>query len=134
MPEICPVDGELVVGVQLGFVGVVRRPGIAAAGFEDVHAVVHGWTAVVAEHVDLRWWRVVIGIGREDDVPVALSVEYIITIAARAAWWLTISDTLQSNAAQVPIDLSSSSIPLVVGRRASPQPCSSPSRWSTAES
>ena len=67
--EVCAVNCELVIGVQLGGEGVCRGPDVRAGGDECVHAVVDGGTVKGTVHAGL-WWRVVaVGVSCEDDIP-----------------------------------------------------------------
>lgn len=68
--EVGSVNGELVVGIELGFERILRPSGVGFARFEDEHSVVCGRTVEVAEYI-LHWRRCVwIHVRREDDVPV----------------------------------------------------------------
>lgn len=69
MPEVGTVNGELVVGVKLGLQRVAAGPGVGAAGFQHVHAVVDGRAGKGAEHVFAGWRAVIVGVGSEDDIP-----------------------------------------------------------------
>ena len=67
--EVRAVNGELVVGVQLGGEGVGRGPNVGAGGDEGVHAVVDCGTVEGAVHAGLRWWVVAVRVRCEDDIP-----------------------------------------------------------------
>ena len=88
--EVGPVDGKLVVRVELAFVGVGGSPWIGADAFDQVHAMIDSWAVVLAPHLRLGWWRVVAWVRSEDDVPVAVEVVKFGCPKVRGvvhAWW-----------------------------------------------
>lgn len=72
--EIGPIDGELVVRVELRWPIEVCCPGVRAVAREDIHAMVHGRTSVVAQHI--CGWRgsVVVWVRGEDDIPGSIDI------------------------------------------------------------
>lgn len=58
--EICAIDGELVICVELGFDSIVACPWIAGATFKDEHAMIDGRTVEGTEGVNLRRRRIFI--------------------------------------------------------------------------
>lgn len=89
--EVRPVDGELVVGVELGPEIVLGLPWVGGGGFEHEHAVVDCRTGEVAEHVLVGRWRVGVDVRREDDVPQSVDQMQLRcpeVIAVRGVhWW-----------------------------------------------
>lgn len=69
MLEVCSVDGELVIGVELGFVGEVGAPRVGPLAFEDVHTMVDGRAVVGTVHVYLGRGRVVVRVRGEYHIP-----------------------------------------------------------------
>lgn len=67
--EICAIYSELVISLELAMVPIGSSPRILAFTRHDEHAVIDGGTVVFAPHFDLGGWRVIIGIGSEDDPP-----------------------------------------------------------------
>jgi len=67
--EVCAVDGELVVGVQLGGECVGGGPDVGARGDEGVHTVIDGRAVEGTVHAGLRRRVVAVRVGCEDDIP-----------------------------------------------------------------
>lgn len=81
MLEVGPIDSELIVRVNLALDAieltlerVVACPWIRSATLQHVHTVVDGGAVERAQHIDLPWWRIRVGVGGEDDVPLVVDV------------------------------------------------------------
>lgn len=74
MLKVGTIDGKLVVGVELGLVDEAGAPRVWAVGFQDVHAMIDGWTVVWTIHVYLGRRRVAMWVSSEDDVPGSIEI------------------------------------------------------------
>jgi hypothetical protein len=58
VPEVRPIDGELIIRVKLGFHAVVAGPWVTGAAFQNKHSVIDSRTVERTECIDFGRWRV----------------------------------------------------------------------------
>lgn len=75
--QIGPVDGKLVVCVQLVFHSVGAVPGIVGARLKHKHPVIDSRTIEIAQHVLHRRRRIGIYVGSVDDIPFSILLEVV---------------------------------------------------------